>query len=105
MKTNTAEILREYGPFPGIDKVAGVSFDGQHVWFASGDKLNALDPDSGQLARSLENGDRVFVRRNSDFRQTRNVTIVGEAVYPGPYAIQEGVDRVADVLARAGGVT
>jgi glutamine cyclotransferase len=54
MKNATAEVLREYGPFPGIDKVAGVSFDGEHVWFASGDRINALDPDSGKIVRSLD---------------------------------------------------
>jgi glutamine cyclotransferase len=54
MKRSTAEIIREYGPFPGIDSVHGVSFDGQHVWFASGEKLNALDPDSGKPLRSLD---------------------------------------------------
>src|ERR1700704_294753 len=48
MKHAAAEILREYGPFPGVDAVHGVSFDGQQVWFASGDRLNALDPESGQ---------------------------------------------------------
>jgi glutamine cyclotransferase len=49
-----AEILREYGPFPGANDVAGVTFDGKHVWFASGDKLNELDPDSGKTVRSIE---------------------------------------------------
>jgi glutamine cyclotransferase len=49
-----AEILREYGPFPGADDVAGVTFDGNHVWFASGDKLNELDPDSGKTVRSID---------------------------------------------------
>jgi glutamine cyclotransferase len=49
-----AEILREYGPFPGADQVAGLTFDGRHVWFASGDKLNALDPASGTLVRSID---------------------------------------------------
>ena len=43
MIRSAAEILREYGPFPGVDHVRGVTFDGQHVWFASGDKLNAFD--------------------------------------------------------------
>ena len=54
MKKHQAEILREYGPFPGIDAEHGVTFDGQHVWFASGDKLNAVDPDSGELGRSID---------------------------------------------------
>jgi glutamine cyclotransferase len=48
-----AEILREYGPFAGVDSVAGVTYDGQNVWFASGDKLNALDPTSGKTLRSI----------------------------------------------------
>ena len=49
-----AEVLREYGPFPGAKRVNGVTYDGKRVWFASGDKLNALDPDSGQVVRSLD---------------------------------------------------
>jgi hypothetical protein len=49
-----AEILREYGPFPGIDSVHGLTFDGLQVWFASGDKLNALDTTSGTITRFLE---------------------------------------------------
>src|SRR6202051_1706126 len=54
MKQSAAEILREYGPFPGVDHVHGVTFDGQHVWFASGDKLNAFDPASGKTLRSID---------------------------------------------------
>ncbi|HTU60421.1 MAG TPA: glutamine cyclotransferase, partial [Polyangiales bacterium] len=54
MKRTTANIVREYGPFPGVEGVHGVTYDGQQVWFASGDKLNALDPASGKTVRSLE---------------------------------------------------
>src|ERR1700751_2310790 len=54
MLRSAAEILREYGPFPGVDHVHGVTFDGRHVWFASGDKLNALDPASGKTGRSID---------------------------------------------------
>jgi glutamine cyclotransferase len=54
MKRSAAEIVREYGPFPGIDHVHGLTFDGRHVWFASGDKLNALDPASGTMVRSID---------------------------------------------------
>jgi glutamine cyclotransferase len=54
MKHSKAEIIREYGPFPEADAVHGVSFDGRNVWFASGDKLNALDPESGKIVRSLD---------------------------------------------------
>ncbi len=49
-----AEIIREYGPFHGVEDVHGVTFDGHQVWFASGDRLNALDPGSGTVLRALE---------------------------------------------------
>jgi len=54
MKSSAAEILREYGPFPGVDQVHGLTFDGRHVWFASGDRLNLLDPAKGTILRSLD---------------------------------------------------
>jgi glutamine cyclotransferase len=54
MKHAPAEILREYGPFAGLDQVHGVTFDGQHVWFATGDRLNALDPASGTIMRAID---------------------------------------------------
>jgi glutamine cyclotransferase len=54
MVRSSAEILREYGPFPGVDRVHGVTFDGQRVWFASGERLNAIDPASGTMLRSLD---------------------------------------------------
>ena len=54
MKRTAAEIIREYGPFPGVDNVHGVTYDGKHVWFATGDKLNSLDPASGKALRSID---------------------------------------------------
>jgi glutamine cyclotransferase len=53
MKTSAAEVLREYGPYEGVARVNGVTFDGQHVWFASGDKLCQMDPADGTLVGSL----------------------------------------------------
>jgi hypothetical protein len=49
----TAEVVREYGPFPDADVIHGVSFDGHRVWAAVGSRLIAFDPDSGQVARTL----------------------------------------------------
>jgi glutamine cyclotransferase len=54
MNRSVAKVLREYGPFQGVDHVHGVTFDGQHVWFASGDRLNALDPASGKTVRAID---------------------------------------------------
>jgi glutamine cyclotransferase len=54
MKQSAAKVLREYGPFPGVERVNGVTYDGERVWFASGDKLNALDPASGKVSRAID---------------------------------------------------
>jgi glutamine cyclotransferase len=54
MKSSAAEILQEYGPFLGVNHVHGVTYDGQHLWFASGDRLNAMDPASGETVRAVD---------------------------------------------------
>jgi len=54
MKKSQAEIIREYGPFDDAPRINGVTFDGMHVWFASGEKLHALDPESGAQVRSID---------------------------------------------------
>lgn len=54
MRRSTAEIIEEFGPFPGADDVHGVTYDGQNVWFASGDKLHAIDLASGNVQRSID---------------------------------------------------
>jgi len=52
--TQNAEIVREYGPFPSANGVAGVSFDGRHVWAATGTSLLAFDPASGLVERRFD---------------------------------------------------
>ena len=54
MKSAPAEIIKEYGPFPGVTDIHGVTYDGDLVWFASGDRLNTLNPVSGQLQDGLD---------------------------------------------------
>jgi DNA-binding beta-propeller fold protein YncE len=54
VQTQSAEIVREYGPFSGTDHIHGVSFDGARVWFASGDRLQAIDAEKGNVVRSLQ---------------------------------------------------
>ena len=53
MKTSAAEIIREYGPFPDVGHVHGVSYDGSRVWFATGASVEAFDPASGEIVRTL----------------------------------------------------
>jgi glutamine cyclotransferase len=54
MKRSNANIVREYGPFPGAERVNGVTFDGENVWFAAGDKLQSFDPASGKSLRTID---------------------------------------------------
>ena len=49
-----AEIVREYGPFDGADKINGVTHDGRRVWAATGAKLVAFDPENGKPTRTLD---------------------------------------------------
>ena len=49
-----AEVVREYGPFDGTDRVNGVTHDGTHVWAALGERLVAMDPASGDVVRTLD---------------------------------------------------
>ena len=52
MAQSTAEIIREYGPFPRAN-IGGVTYDGRSVWFAAGDSLRAFDPATGEEQRAI----------------------------------------------------
>ena len=54
MYKTAANIIREYGPFPDVKHVHGVSYDGRNIWIAGGDKLLAVDADSGKPVRTLD---------------------------------------------------
>ena len=86
MKRSAAEIVREYGPFPGADRVHGVSYDGQHVWFASGDKLNAIHPATGQAVRSID------------------VAAHAGTAYDGEHLFQIAEDRIQKIDPKSGRV-
>src|SRR5947207_15258070 len=84
MKRSAAEIVREYGPFPGVDSVHGVTYDGERVWFASGDKLNALDPSSGKTVRSID------------------VAAHAGTAFDGPHLFQLAEDRIQEIDPKTG---
>src|SRR5258708_10218358 len=54
VRVHEAEIVREYGPFVGGDRVHGVTHDGRGVWAATGGRLVAFDPKSGKTTRTLD---------------------------------------------------
>jgi glutamine cyclotransferase len=81
-----AEILREYGPFEGADRVNGVTYDGENVWFAAGDKLQAFDPESGKILRSID------------------VAAHAGTAFDGEHLFQLAEDRIQKIDAKTGRV-
>jgi glutamine cyclotransferase len=81
-----AEILREYGPFPGVANIGGVTYDGQRVWYAAGDTLNALDPSTGNTLQSID------------------VTAHAGTAFDGRYLFQLADDRIQKIDPRTGQV-
>src|SRR4029450_9112623 len=84
MRQATAVIVREYGPFAGADHVHGVTYDGQSVWFAAGDKLNAFEPASGKTVRSID------------------VAAHAGTAFDGQYLYQLAEDRIQKIDPRTG---
>ena len=79
MKRSPADILHEYGPFPDVESVHGVTYDGNRIWFGAGDRLNALDPASGKVERSLD------------------VAAHAGAAFDGRYLFQIAQDRIQKI--------
>ncbi|WP_375055598.1 hypothetical protein [Zobellella sp. DQSA1] len=86
MKRTTADIIHEYGPFPGVDAVHGVTYDGRQVWFASGDRLHALDPASGKTQGAID------------------VTANAGTAFDGHYLFQLGGDCIQKIEPQSGRV-
>jgi len=86
MKRTVANIVREYGPFPGITSVHGVSYDGTNIWIATGDTLNAIDPASGKTIRELK------------------VLAHAGTAFDGQHLFQISVDRIQKVDPNTGDV-
>jgi len=47
------DIIQEYGPFSDHAPIHGVTFDGHQVWCATGDQLQAFDPQTGEPTRAI----------------------------------------------------
>ena len=86
MKRSTADIVREYGPFPGVGQVGGVTYDGTNIWIAAGDTMKAVDPESGTTVRSL------------------NVPAHAGTAFDGKYLFQISGDRIQKVDPESGRV-
>ncbi len=54
---------------------------------------------------ALELGDRIFIRAIPDWHRDAKVEIRGEVKYPGVYVIDDGREKLSDIIRRAGGFT
>src|SRR3981081_1806523 len=86
MNESPAEIVREYGPFPGVESVHGVTYDAEKVWFAAGDKLNACVPWRGKTLRSID------------------VAAHAGTAFDGQHLFQLAEDRIQKIDAKTGRV-
>ncbi|MBB3656846.1 glutamine cyclotransferase [Rhizobium sp. BK650] len=86
MKTAKAEIVREYGPFEDAPRVNGVSYDGRQVWFGSGDKLHAINPETGAEIRAID------------------VASHAGTAFDGRYLFQIGEDKIRKIDPETGAV-
>lgn len=85
MTEATAEIIREYGPFAARN-VGGVTYDGHDVWFAAGDSLIAVDPESGETERTID------------------VAADAGTAFDGTYIYQLAADRIQKIDPKTGRV-
>ena len=85
MQKIAAEIVREYS-FPGIEQVGGVSFDGVRVWFADGRRMNAFDPATGGIVRTID------------------VPAQAGTAFDGRHFFQIAADTIRKIDARSGSV-
>jgi outer membrane protein assembly factor BamB len=53
LKTQPAEIVREYGPFDGAPAIHGVTHDGERIWAATNDALLAIAPAGGEVVQRI----------------------------------------------------
>jgi outer membrane protein assembly factor BamB len=84
--TRAAEILREYGPFRAAEHVHGVTYDGTRVWYAAGDRLQAVELEHGVPGVHLA------------------VAATAGTAFDGRYFYQIAGDRIQKVDAKTGQV-
>ncbi len=53
----------------------------------------------------LQPFDEVYVRKSPAYREQQNITVSGEVLFGGTYALTSKNERLSDIIGRAGGVT
>lgn len=59
----------------------------------------------GERGFILKPYDQVYVRRSPGYREQQNISLEGEVLFPGSYALNKKTERISDVIKRAGNLT
>ncbi len=59
----------------------------------------------GKESVFLEPFDEVYIRKSPSYQEQQNVTISGEVLFGGTYALQSKTERISTLIERAGGLT
>lgn len=59
----------------------------------------------GKESFVLEPFDQVYIRKSPTYQKQQNVTITGEVLFGGTYALQNKTERISSLIERAGGLT
>ncbi len=59
----------------------------------------------GKESFVLEPFDQVYIRKSPTYQEQQNVTITGEVLFGGTYALQNKTERISSLIERAGGLT
>lgn len=59
----------------------------------------------GEQAFKLQPYDEVYIRRSPAYQPQINVSVKGEILYEGEYALTQKTERISDLVKKAGGVT
>jgi protein involved in polysaccharide export with SLBB domain len=64
-----------------------------------------LELSEEEKRQPLKAFDHVFIRRSPGFEREQLISITGEVVYPGDFAMANANERISDVVNRAGGLS
>jgi protein involved in polysaccharide export with SLBB domain len=64
-----------------------------------------LELSEEEKRQPLKAFDHVFIRRSPGFEREQLISITGEVVYPGDFAMANANERISDVIGRAGGLS
>ena len=93
------EVARRYRSVEEADMTGILS----EIYQFTVDKDLGLSDDAEQF--SLQPFDQVFIRKSPGYEEPQVISVEGEVAYPGEYSLSNKLERISDIVNRAGGLT